>query len=158
MQLGVGGGWLIADLATKRFAAARLAERSLDLLELKGVIVRLVLAHNPAGAWSMFGFVPGIARRLLFVAISVVASVLLTIWYLRLPREERLVRLGLVTVLGGALGNLVDRIAYGSVIDFIEVSAFWGETRHFWPTFNIADVAISVGVGLLLLQMVRGKK
>ena len=87
-----------------------------------------------------------------------VASVLLTIWYLRLPREERLVRLGLVTVLGGALGNLVDRIAYGSVIDFIEVSAFWGETRHFWPTFNIADVAISVGVGLLLLQMVRGKK
>ena len=52
MLLGVGGGWLIADLATKRFAAARLAERSLDLLELKGVIVRLVLAHNPAGAWS----------------------------------------------------------------------------------------------------------
>lgn len=158
MLFGVTGFWLAGDFITKRLAAARLEERAHDLFQLKSVIVRFALAHNPAGAWSMLHFAPGLVRRILFVAVSVIASVLLTVWYLRLPRSERLVRIGIATVLGGAIGNLIDRVMVGSVIDFIEVSAFWGGDRHFWPTFNVADVAIVVGVALMMIQMIGARK
>lgn len=154
LLFAVAGVWLAADFVTKKLASARLEDRSHDLLELKSVIVRFVLAHNPAGAWSMFHFAPGLLRRIMFVAVSVLASVLLTVWYLRLPRSDRMVRIGIATVLGGALGNLIDRVMVGSVIDFIEVSAYWGDSRHFWPTFNVADIAIVVGVALMMIQMI----
>lgn len=158
MLLGVAGVWLAADVVSKQLAAARLEERSHDLLQLKSVIVRFALAHNPAGAWSMFHFAPGLVRRILFVSVSVLASALLTAWYLRLPRSERMVRIGIATVLGGALGNLIDRVMVGSVIDFIEISAIWGGERHFWPTFNVADIAIVVGVALMMIQMIGARK
>jgi len=158
LLFGIAGFWLAADFITKHLAAARLEDRSHDLLQLKSVIVRFALAHNPAGAWSMFHFAPGLLRRILFVTVSVLASVLLTVWYMRLPRHERMVRVGIATVLGGALGNLIDRVMVGSVIDFIEISASWGGQRHFWPTFNVADIAIVVGVALMMIQMVGARK
>jgi signal peptidase II len=72
-------------------------------------------------------------------------------WYAAsLPEEQRLARLGLAGVLGGAIGNLIDRATAGYVLDFVD--AYWG-TWHFWA-FNIADAAISVGVVFLLLDVV----
>jgi signal peptidase II len=74
-----------------------------------------------------------------------------------LPRQRAL-RWGLPLVLGGALGNVLDRIRYGQVIDFIDVHVFWkGADRH-WPTFNVADIAICVGVGLMAIDMFTSKR
>jgi signal peptidase II len=61
-------------------------------------------------------------------------------------------------VLGGALGNLVDRIRYSHVIDFIHAHAKWAGKDHSWPTFNVADIAICVGVGLMAIDMFAGNK
>lgn len=151
----VTGISLAADVVSKRLAAARLADHTATLLEAKRIAVRFALAHNPAGAWSMFGWAPGVPRRVLFITVSVVASVLLAVWYARTPLQQRLLRFGIAFVLGGALGNLVDRVLTGNVIDFVEMSAVWGGTRHFWPTYNIADVAIVTGVGLMAIDMLR---
>ena len=158
MLIVLTGTSVAADVVSKRLAATRLADHSTTLLESPRVAVRLALAHNPAGAWSMFGWAPGIPRRVLFISVSVIASVLLAIWYARTPLQQRLLRFGIAFVLGGAMGNLVDRVLTGNVIDFAEVSASWGGTRHFWPTFNVADVAICVGVGLMAIDMMRPRR
>jgi signal peptidase II len=152
------GGWFAADQWTKHLAASRFGEHMVSLLDTPKFTLRLTLAHNPAGAWSMFGWAPGIPRRILFIAVSVIASALLSVWYARTPHSHRLLRLGICFVLGGALGNLVDRVLTGQVIDFVEMSVMWGGSRHYWPTYNIADIAICIGVGFLALDMLRPHK
>lgn len=152
------GGWLALDQLTKRLAANRFGEHMVSVLDTSKVSIRLTLAHNPAGAWSMFGWAPGVPRRILFIAVSVIASALLGVWYARTPLSHRLLRLGISFVLGGALGNLVDRVLTGQVIDFVEMSAVWGGGRHFWPTYNVADIAICVGVGFMAIDMLRPHK
>ncbi len=111
----------------------------------------LVLGHNSGAA---FGFLSdaGGWQRWMFSAIAVAASV----WIVRLLRQhaqETLFCLALALVLGGALGNLIDRVAYGYVVDFLD---FHWNTSHF-ATFNVADSAISVGAALLLLDGFKGK-
>ena len=111
----------------------------------------LVLLHNSGAA---FGFLSdhGGWQRWFFTVIAVVASV----WIVRLVRQhaqQTLFCLALALVLGGALGNLVDRVAYGYVVDFLD---FYWNTSHF-PAFNIADSAISVGAALLILDSFKKK-
>jgi signal peptidase II len=76
------------------------------------------------------------------------------VYFVKLPDRSRLARMALALVMGGALGNLIDRARLGSVIDFVDV--FWGP--HHWPAFNVADSAISVGVVLLVLDMLRAPR
>ena len=112
-------------------------------------------AENPGAAFGLFRRLPPGARGPLFHLVSIGAVVLITLYYLRLngTREERWALIGLPLVLGGALGNWVDRLARGFVIDFIE--AHW-RSVYTWPSFNVADSAIVVGVILLLVDgMVR---
>jgi signal peptidase II len=114
--------------------------------------LRLRYAENTGAAFGLFRGLPASVRGLLFHLVSIGAVVLITIYYLRLPgtgRQERFARYGLPLVLGGALGNYVDRLARGFVIDFVE--AHWHD-RATWPSFNVADSCIVVGVGLLLLD------
>jgi signal peptidase II len=86
-------------------------------------------------------------RTGLFVIITV-SVVLLIIFFLRqLPKDQNLLRIALVLQLGGALGNLMDRLLYGFVIDFLDF--------RFWPVFNVADIAIVAGIGLLMLDLAR---
>ncbi len=92
-------------------------------------------AENTGAAFSLFREHPGV------LAVAVLA------WGLVLPAGERLSRVALGMILGGAVGNLIDRVRFGVVVDFI--LAYWG--RHAWPTFNVADSAICVGVGLFLV-------
>jgi signal peptidase II len=87
----------------------------------------------------------------LFVVLSLVALAAITLYARRLPEAARLPQLALALILGGALGNLIDRLSHGYVIDFVHV--YWGQ--YSWPDFNLADSAISVGVCLLLLDMLR---
>ena len=108
-------------------------------------------AENPGAAFGLFRRLPPGARGPLFHLVSIGAVVLITVYYLRLrgTKEERWALVGLPLVLGGAIGNWVDRLARAFVIDFIE--AYWKDV-YTWPSFNVADSAIVVGVILLLID------
>jgi signal peptidase II len=111
----------------------------------------LVLVHNTGAAFSFLSDAGG-WQRWIFSAIAIVAAV----WIVRLLRQhahETLFCLALALVLGGALGNLIDRVAYGYVVDFIDI---YYDDWHF-PAFNVADSAISVGAALLILDSFKKK-
>ncbi len=130
------------DQATKLAADAYLAPyRPRPLLPF----FNLTLMYNEGAAFSFLSEAGG-WQRWFFIALSSVVSVVLLVWLLRLPREERWLALALTLVLAGALGNLIDRVAYGHVIDFLD---FYVGRWH-WPAFNVADSAISVGAVLLV--------
>ncbi|OJT18826.1 signal peptidase II [Archangium sp. Cb G35] len=107
--------------------------------------------ENPGAAWGLFGNLPDSVRRPFFHLVSLVALGFIGFMYVRLTPDQRRVRWALALVAGGALGNFVDRLLRGYVIDFIDWH--WrNQPGMRWPTFNVADAAICVGVGLLLLD------
>ena len=109
----------------------------------------LRVAGNKGAAWGLFRDLPETWRVPFFVAIAVVAVVVIVLFY-RGARGQKVLSVALTLILGGALGNLTDRVRLGYVVDFID--SYYGAWH--WPTFNVADIAISVGVGLLLVDMV----
>jgi len=112
--------------------------------------VNLTYVHNTGAAFSFLSAAGG-WQRWFFVAIALLATIALTVWLARLKKSERWMAATLSLILGGAVGNLIDRIAYGYVIDFIDV---YYESWH-WPVFNIADSAISIGVVMMLVDIFR---
>ncbi len=105
------------------------------------------LSHNPGSAFGLFGTTSG-AR--IFLSIVGVVAVCAIVWMLRKARDDqRRLTVALALVAGGAVGNLIDRIFHGIVTDFI----VWKYHQHEWPTFNVADVALVIGVGLLFLDI-----
>ncbi|MEO6422852.1 MAG: signal peptidase II [Candidatus Nitrotoga sp.] len=112
----------------------------------------LVLVHNSGAAFSFLSNAGG-WQRWLFSAIALTASAWI-IWLLHRHNHETLFCFSLTLILGGALGNLIDRLAYGYVVDFLD---FYWSTYHF-PAFNIADSAVTCGAGLLLLDGFTKKK
>ncbi|MDE2117851.1 MAG: lipoprotein signal peptidase [Betaproteobacteria bacterium] len=115
-------------------------------------VFNLVLAHNTGAAFSMLNDAGG-WQRWMFSAIAVAASAWI-VWLLRKHRQQKLFCFALALILGGALGNLIDRIAYGYVVDFLD---FYWNTYHF-PAFNLADSAITCGAALLLWDSLTEKK
>ncbi len=109
----------------------------------------LLLAQNKGAAFSFLDDAGG-WQRWLFAGISVVVSTVLTLWLWRLPRQQQLLGFALACILGGALGNLIDRVMLGYVVDFISV--YYAQWR--FATFNVADAAISCGAALLVLDVV----
>ncbi len=132
------------DQATKQIAEALLTPHE---------AVRLLpffdwyLTYNTGAAFSFLADAGG-WQRWLFTGIAIVISVIIVQWIRRLPAEETLTAVSLSLILGGAIGNLVDRVYLGHVIDYIQV---WLGSYPF-PAFNIADAAISVGAALLILS------
>ena len=112
------------------------------------------LAYNTGAAFSFLADGGG-WQRWLFALIAVVVSAVLVVWLKRLGRNDTWLAIALALVLGGALGNLYDRIALGHVIDFILVH--W-QNRYYFPAFNFADSAICVGAVMLALDMFKGNK
>ncbi|AVE07081.1 signal peptidase II [Pseudomonas sp. R11F] len=112
------------------------------------------LAYNTGAAFSFLADSGG-WQRWLFALIAVVVSAVLVVWLKRLGRDDTWLAIALALVLGGALGNLYDRIALGHVIDFILVH--W-QNRWYFPAFNFADSAITVGAIMLALDMFKSKK
>jgi signal peptidase II len=112
----------------------------------------LVLAHNTGAAFSFLSDAGGM-QRWLFSAIAVVASVWI-VWLLRRHQTQKLFSLALAFILGGALGNLIDRIAYGYVVDFLDFH--WG--GYHFAAFNLADSAITCGAALLIWDSFKGKE
>lgn len=107
----------------------------------------LIYTVNPGAAFSLLADAGGWQRWFLTL-VALVISVVLTIWLLRLPTASRWMPITLTLILGGALGNVVDRILYGHVADFL---LFYWQNYHF-PAFNVADIAISVGAVMLLVD------
>jgi len=138
---------LVLDQATKF-----LVTRFLDLYERVEVlpVLDFTLLHNTGAAFSMLAGASG-WQRWFFIALACAVSVLLTVWICRIPRGEKLLPLALSLILGGAIGNLVDRVWHGYVVDFVH--AHWGEA--YFPAFNIADSAITIGAALLIIDAFR---
>jgi signal peptidase II len=110
----------------------------------------LTLMYNEGAAFSFLAGAGG-WQRWFFVGLAATVAVALAVWLVRLKSGERVTAAGIALVMGGALGNLIDRIATGRVVDFIDAYyAGW----H-WPAFNLADSAITLGVALLLLATLR---
>ena len=112
------------------------------------------LAYNTGAAFSFLADSSG-WQRWLFALIAVVVSAVLVVWLKRLGRNDTWLAIALALILGGALGNLYDRIVYGHVVDFILVH--W-QNRWYFPAFNFADSAICVGAVMLALDMFKSKK
>jgi signal peptidase II len=108
----------------------------------------LTLAYNPGAAFSFLADAGG-WQRWFFTILSTVVTLILVVWLKRLPTHEKINAIALALIIGGAVGNLIDRIAYGHVIDFLLVYY----QQWSWPAFNVADSAISVGVVLMLLAL-----
>jgi signal peptidase II len=111
--------------------------------------LNITLVKNAGAAFGIFQ-----GGRLFFIIASVAAVVLISLVAHRLPREEKFRRLWLGLILGGALGNLIDRMLHGEVIDFIQI----GFNGHYWPVFNVADMAVTIGAALLLLAALRSRE
>ena len=143
---------LIIDLTSKVYF-----DNSLQMYQQIVVIPDLfswTLAYNTGAAFSFLADSAG-WQRWLFALIAVVVSTVLVVWLKRLGRNDTWLAIALALILGGALGNLYDRIAYGHVVDFILVH--W-QNRWYFPAFNFADSAICVGAVMLALDMFKSKK
>jgi signal peptidase II len=139
---------VVLDQVTKWLAVAMLPPyRPVPLLPH----LSLTLMYNEGAAFSFLAAAGG-WQRWLFTGFALLMSLVLVIWLLRLGPGERLMAASLSLVVGGAVGNLVDRFYLGHVVDFVD---FFVGNWH-WPAFNLADSAISVGVVLLLLSSLGG--
>jgi signal peptidase II len=142
----VSGGLFALDLVSKR-----IVQRELDFRESLGVIGEVVRFTYIVNEGAAFGLYLGDASKTIFLVLSSLAAVLVLGVYLYGADEGWLKRFALALILGGALGNIHDRIAYGSVIDFIDI----GIGSYRWPIFNVADMAVTVGAILLGLAYLR---
>ena len=133
---------LVADIATKRLIVA--AFHPHEVKRVIGDWVRLTYIHNPGAAFGLF---PGSRGVLIAVSIAAVFVVTAVAWNKNKPLA--VIPLGLI--LGGAVGNLVDRIRLGEVVDFVQIGI---PPETYWPVFNVADSAVTVGVVWLALGLV----
>lgn len=156
---------LVADLWSKHWAKSHFdavkpgGSRQVVVVE---DLMNFIFAKNRGGAWGLLQDETEALRRPFFLIVSVAAIVFIVSLYRKLQKGQTALKWGLPLVLGGALGNLVDRIRYGYVVDFIDIYGNLPEwvsalgmrpgLRH-WPTFNVADISICVGVALMAIDM-----
>ncbi len=148
--LWLSGGVIALDQVTKF-----LVTRFFELYERVEVlpVLDFTLLHNTGAAFSMLAGASG-WQRPFFISLGIAVSLLLVVWMWRSPRGDKLLPVALALILGGALGNVIDRVRLGYVIDFIH--AHWGGA--YFPAFNIADSAITIGAGLLIIDAFREKR
>lgn len=145
--------WLSALVVVLDQATKWLAESYLEFLRPVPVLpsFNLTLMYNTGAAFSLLADASG-WQRWFFMILALGISAVLLVWIGRLQPGQRLLGLALGLILGGAVGNLIDRVWHGHVIDFIQVYY----DRWYWPAFNIADSAITVGAVLLVADSLFG--
>ncbi|MCG8015177.1 MAG: signal peptidase II [Candidatus Thiodiazotropha sp. 'RUGA'] len=133
---------ILLDQLTKQ-----MADRMLTLYEPVYVlpIFDLTLLYNKGAAFSFLSDQGG-WQRWFFTVLAIVVTTVLTVWLWRLKQQEKWVAVSLSLIIGGAIGNVIDRILFGHVIDFLH----FHYQQHYWPAFNVADSAITLGVGIML--------
>lgn len=174
LLVSVTGLSLIADLLSKSWAERTLSHRG--PLESSITVIDdhlwFSLAYNKGGAWGLLHDAPDTVRKPFFMIVSAVAIFFIVSLYRKLNENQWALRWGLPLVLGGALGNLMDRIVRQGVVDFIQYRAAWVGAMNslihrvfpewvvveYWPTFNVADIAICIGVGFMAIDMILSKR
>ena len=145
----IAGAVLLLDQVTKFLVMRHI--RMFEVITVIPGFFNLTYVRNRGAAFGMLAGVPGIWRSAFFIIVTVIAVAAIVL--LIRKTSERLLVSAFSLIAGGALGNLIDRVRWGEVVDFID----WYARSYHWPTFNIADSAISVGVGLLVIDMLFSK-
>ena len=139
---------VVLDQVVKFLIDSRLSEFE-SLVVIPGLL-NLTRVHNTGVAYGMLNGVDFPGKTVILALVATGALVGLALYAAALADDQRLTRLGLSLVIGGAAGNLIDRVRFGYVLDFVD---FYRNDWHFWA-FNVADAAISVGVALMILDMI----
>jgi signal peptidase II len=142
---------LVLDRWTKALVQARFDLN--DSITVIDGFFNITYVRNTGVAFGIFDPISLPAKSLLLSAFTALAAVVVTVYSVRSPAHNRLLQVALALILGGALGNLYDRLAYSYVVDFLE---FYVGSHH-WPSFNVADSAISIGVALLAIEIIRNE-
>ena len=143
----VAGTVLVLDLFTKMLVLAHLPLGA-GIPVIPGLF-DVTHVHNPGGAFGFLATMGPQARGVIFILVSVLAVAVILWFYLQTPVQQRWLAFGFALIFGGAIGNLVDRLRFAAVIDFIDV--YIGDLH--WPAFNIADSAITVGVAIFAFHV-----
>jgi signal peptidase II len=132
---------VVLDQATKALVAATMSPN--QSIPIAGFLLRITYIRNPSAAFGL-----SLGPATFYIIFSVVASLVVSYYIVKLPKRDHWPRIALAMILAGAVGNLIDRLRFGEVVDFIQVGL---SERLVWPIFNVADMGVSVGVVLLML-------
>ncbi len=153
---GLGWLWLtviflILDQVTKQAVATSMElYQSIEVLSF----FNITYVHNLGAAFSFLADQGG-WQRWFFTAIAAIASIVFIVWLSKTPKENKLLSIAFALLLSGALGNLIDRVLFGYVIDFLDfhsnIFTYVLSTRH-WPAFNVADAVIFIGAALMIVE------
>lgn len=141
---------LLVDQITKQWVAGTMElYQSIEVLP----VFNITYIHNPGAAFSFLADQPG-WQRWFFAAIATIASIVFAYWLAKTPKTNKWLSIAFALLLSGALGNLIDRVAFGYVIDFLD---FHWDNAHY-PTFNIADCAIFIGAVMMIIDSFKKEK
>ena len=143
----IAGGVIILDQVSKEIVL-----RTIPLNTMIPVIdgfFNLTHIYNPGGAFGLMANLSPTLRSIIFLFISSLAVGLIFYFYKKTPRQYVWLAAAFALIFGGAIGNLIDRIRFGMVIDFLDLYV----GNHHWPAFNVADSAISIGIGIFLFHI-----
>ena len=143
-------GILLLDQWTKSMVVQKLP--LYQRVEVIQGFFNLTHVRNTGGAFGIFGGKKGGMGSILFVVVSLIAIGAIVFLYVKIKENEKTLALSFSLILSGAVGNLIDRLRYGEVVDFLD---FHLSTYH-WPAFNVADSAICIGIGLMALELLKG--
>jgi signal peptidase II len=142
---------IILDAWTKWLVASRIeVHESIPLIDN---LFQLVHVRNTGAAFGIGANAESTIVPVLLNVGAIGVFCVVVIYALRTAVSDRLLQVGLHLILGGAIGNLIDRFRFGYVVDFLDVYLTFGGREHHWPAFNVADSAICIGIGLLFLDM-----
>lgn len=148
----VAGGVIIIDQISKY--AVRHIMALHDYIEVIPGLLNLTYIQNPGAAFGLFGETSDTLRLTLLIGVSLFALILLLLMYARVAEKVILIHVPIAMIIGGAIGNLLDRIRYNWVIDFLDF--YWKEFH--WPAFNLADSAITIGSMILMFNILFSRK
>jgi len=136
-------GLLAVDQWSKWLVMTRMVQG--DSIPLIDGIFYLTYVRNPGAAFGMLPY-----RTVFFIAVTLAVITGIAFYFHRIPKGKVLLKTGLALQVGGAVGNLIDRLRFGHVIDFFDF--------RFWPVFNVADIGIVIGVGILFIELVKNDR
>lgn len=147
--LGVAVTGLVLDQLTKWWVLVELAPGG-PIRVIPGFFT-LSFHRNPGGAFGLFRNLDDGARNIIFLLVPLIIVGVIVVWSLRMATRPLWPQIALALILGGALGNMLDRLRFGYVVDFLYFH--WRDTGYSWPAFNVADSLICTGVAMLILHI-----
>ena len=147
----ISGTVIVADQITKAVIQAHFSLH--ETLTVINGFFNITYIMNPGGAFGIFADQSLLVRKFVFLFLSSIVAILILWFYKRTCRSDRFLSSAFALIFGGAVGNLIDRLRFGTVVDFLDFHA----GRLHWPAFNIADSAITIGMGIFLYYILFNK-